>query len=65
MLLGLGGAAFSRRETELLPILVGPFLDGLQAELAYHSQLRSGGAPSGPRMRVNIAVGPLTDSDEG
>jgi hypothetical protein len=48
---------------ELLPILVGPFLDGLQAELAYHSELRRGGG--GPRMRVSIAVGPLTDSEDG
>ena len=46
---------------ELLPVLIGPFLDALQAELAFYSQLRSGG----PRMRVSVAVGPLTDSDEG
>jgi hypothetical protein len=45
---------------DVLPVLVGPFLDSLQHELAYHHQLRPG---SGPRMRVSIAVGPLTDSD--
>jgi hypothetical protein len=50
---------------ELLPILVGPFLDSLQSELAYHHEMRTGSSPSGPRMRVSIAVGPLTDSDEG
>ncbi|WP_158889477.1 hypothetical protein [Amycolatopsis anabasis] len=48
---------------EVLPVLVGPFLDSLQAELAYHHRMRSGGARA-LRMRVSIAVGPLTDSDD-
>lgn len=48
---------------ETLPVLVGPFVDALQTELGYHHQMRlsSGDAT---RMRVSIAIGPLTDSDE-
>jgi hypothetical protein len=47
---------------EVLPVLLGPVVDALQEELAYHHTMRVGG-PSF-RMRVSIGVGPLTDSDE-
>ena len=49
---------------ETLPILVGPFLDALQDELAYHHQIRLSRAAEPTRMRVSVAVGPLTDSDD-
>ncbi|MET8850706.1 hypothetical protein [Amycolatopsis sp. NPDC004625] len=47
---------------ESLPILVGPFLDALQDELAYHHRVRLGRTGEPTRLRVSIAVGPLTDS---
>lgn len=49
---------------ETLPLLVGPFLDALQSELNYHHQMRLGRSSEPTRMRVSIAVGPLTDSDD-
>jgi hypothetical protein len=49
---------------ETLPMLVGPFLDALQGELAYHYQMRLGRGTEPTRMRVSIAVGPLTDSED-
>lgn len=49
---------------ETLPILIGPFLDALQGELAYHHQMRLGRSAEPTRMRVSVAVGPLTDSDD-
>jgi hypothetical protein len=45
----------------VLPLLVGPFLDGLQAELAEYHQP----GQSRIRMRVSLTVGPLADSGEG
>ncbi|WP_216216936.1 hypothetical protein [Amycolatopsis aidingensis] len=47
---------------ESLPILVGPFLDALQDELAYHHRMRLGRNGEPTRLRVSVAVGPLTDS---
>ncbi|MFD9963967.1 hypothetical protein [Amycolatopsis sp. NPDC058986] len=47
---------------ESLPILVGPFLDALQDELAYHHRMRLGRTGEPTRLRVSVAVGPLTDS---
>lgn len=44
---------------EVLPILLGPVVDALQEELAFHQEL-SGRA--GPRMRLSIAVGPVNDT---
>lgn len=49
---------------ETLPLLVGPLLDALQDELAYHDRMRFARSGQPTRMRVSIAVGPLTDSDE-
>jgi hypothetical protein len=48
---------------EVLPILVGPVVDGLQDELAYHHELRGAGFDP-VRMRMSVGVGPLTDSGE-
>ena len=45
----------------VLPLLVGPFLNGLQDELAYYQAP----GPDPIRMRVSLAVGPLADSGEG
>lgn len=49
---------------EILPLLVGAFLDGLQSELADHNALRLAG-DSRIRMRVSLTVGPLADSGDG
>lgn len=61
---GRGDGFVAGFRPEALPVLVGPVVDGLQEELAYHHRMRSGGAPS-IRMRMSIGVGPLTDSDDG
>lgn len=47
---------------EVLPILLGPVVDALQEELAFHREMSSG---HGPRMRVSIAVGPVNDTGTG
>lgn len=45
---------------EVLPTLIGPFLDGLQRELEYRDQvLRTVSREARMRMRVAIAVGPI------
>jgi len=49
---------------ETLPFLVGPLLDALQDELAYHDRMRFARSGQPTRMRASIAVGPLTDSDQ-
>ncbi|GGN27233.1 hypothetical protein GCM10011609_82420 [Lentzea pudingi] len=49
---------------ESLPLLIGPFLDALQSELAYYDRiLRSGDRKSRLRLRAAITVGPLYESD--
>lgn len=49
---------------ESLPLLIGPFLDALQTELAYYDRiLRSGDRKSRLRLRAAITVGPLYESD--
>jgi hypothetical protein len=49
---------------EVLPVLVGPFLDALQDELAYYDKiLRTHDRTSRMRWRVAITVGPLHESD--
>lgn len=49
---------------EVLPVLVGPFLDALQGELVYYDKiLRSHDRASRMRWRVAITVGPLHESD--
>ncbi|WP_191303674.1 hypothetical protein [Lentzea cavernae] len=49
---------------ESLPLLIGPFLDALQGELAYYDRiLRSGDRKSRLRLRAAITVGPLHESD--
>lgn len=47
---------------EVLPILLGPVVDALQDELAFHHGVSNG---HGPRMRVSIAVGPVNDTGTG
>ncbi|MCP2166779.1 hypothetical protein [Goodfellowiella coeruleoviolacea] len=50
---------------EYLPLLVDPFLAGLQSELEYHHRLAPrAGHDERLRMRVSISVGPLTDSGQ-
>ncbi|MET9262650.1 hypothetical protein [Amycolatopsis sp. NPDC004079] len=49
---------------ESLPIVVGPFLDALQDELAYHHRMRLGRNSEPTRLRASIAVGPLSDSGD-
>ncbi|TWP49952.1 hypothetical protein FKR81_22210 [Lentzea tibetensis] len=49
---------------EVLPFLVGPFLDSLQRELEYRDQvLRSVSRSARMRMRVAITVGPLAEAE--
>lgn len=49
---------------EVLPVLVGPFLDALQNELVYYDKiLRRHDRTSRMRWRVAITVGPLHESD--
>ncbi|WP_434451041.1 hypothetical protein [Lentzea sp. E54] len=49
---------------ESLPLLIGPFLDTLQSELAYYDRvLRSGDRKSRLRLRAALTVGPLYESD--
>ncbi|MGW0517415.1 hypothetical protein [Crossiella sp. NPDC003009] len=46
-----------------LPLLIDPFLGGLQRELSARHELATGAAARSPvRMRVSLSVGPLTDS---
>ncbi|MGO1048999.1 hypothetical protein [Crossiella sp. CA198] len=46
-----------------LPLLIDPFLTGLQQELAGRHELATGAAARTPvRMRVSLSVGPLTDT---
>ena len=45
---------------EVLPILLGPVVDALQDELAFHHEMSHA-----PRMRVSIAVGPANDTGTG
>jgi hypothetical protein len=47
---------------EVLPILLGPVVNALQDELAFHHEMSLGHAP---RMRVSIAVGPVNDTGTG
>jgi hypothetical protein len=46
---------------QVLPFLVGPFLDSLQAELAHRNELRAA-RDSVIRMRVSLSVGPTIDT---
>ncbi|GLZ34434.1 hypothetical protein Lesp02_66210 [Lentzea sp. NBRC 105346] len=49
---------------QVLPTLIGPFLDKLQQELEYQDQvLRAGDRKTRLRMRVAITVGPLERAD--
>ncbi|MEU0095383.1 hypothetical protein [Kribbella sp. NPDC006257] len=50
---------------ERLPFLLNPFLEGLQNELEERGRTLTAAGFEPIRMRVSVAVGPVTDSGEG
>ncbi|GAA3003105.1 hypothetical protein [Actinokineospora diospyrosa] len=50
-------------DTDVLPLLLTPFLASLQGELDYREQVRADPVPL--RMRVSVNVGPVTDTGRG
>lgn len=57
-----GDGYFAGFDPRHLPFLLNPFLPALQTELEYQNRVNPGNQPI--RMRMNLTVGPMTDSGD-